>query len=127
MISPKNKKVDIPIENGFVGMVDRGTFDEWLRQRAQAAGAIREVGNFSELKELDGLVEISYRVRGKAQIGDGELKKVYARSVIGADARERSRRRSAAKAVNRSYPTALNFDLSHFSISSSASMTLPIN
>lgn len=85
MISPKNKKVDIPIENGFVGMVDRGTFDEWLRQRAQAAGAIREVGNFSELKELDGLVEISYRVRGKAQIGEGELKKVYARSVIGAD------------------------------------------
>jgi geranylgeranyl reductase len=85
MISPKNKKVDIPIENGFVGMVDRGTFDEWLRQRAEAAGAIREVGNFSDLKELDGLVEISYRVRGKAQIGEGELKKVYARSVIGAD------------------------------------------
>ena len=32
MISPKNKKVDIPIENGFVGMVNRDEFDEWLRE-----------------------------------------------------------------------------------------------
>jgi geranylgeranyl reductase len=32
-------KVDIPIENGFVGMVDRDQFDEWLRERAAACGA----------------------------------------------------------------------------------------
>jgi geranylgeranyl reductase len=31
MISPKDNKVDIPIENGFVGMVNRDEFDEWLR------------------------------------------------------------------------------------------------
>jgi geranylgeranyl reductase len=34
MISPSDVKVDIPIEGGFVGMVDRDTFDEWLRERA---------------------------------------------------------------------------------------------
>ena len=40
MISPTDKKVDIPIENGFVGMVNRDEFDEWLRARAQANGAL---------------------------------------------------------------------------------------
>src|SRR6056297_2828307 len=39
MISPTQKHVDIPIENGFVGMVDREHFDEFLRERAKAAGA----------------------------------------------------------------------------------------
>ena len=34
MISPKGVAVDMPIEGGFVGMVDRGEFDEWLRARA---------------------------------------------------------------------------------------------
>jgi len=37
MISPSDNKVDIPIENGFVGMVDRDQFDEWLRERAAKA------------------------------------------------------------------------------------------
>jgi geranylgeranyl reductase len=34
MVSPKRSEVDMPIEGGFVGMVDRESFDEWLRQRA---------------------------------------------------------------------------------------------
>ena len=46
MISPKNNKVDIPIEGGFVGMVDRDQFDEWLRVRAANDGCERRVGNF---------------------------------------------------------------------------------
>ena len=37
--------VDMPIEGGFVGMVDRDDFDEWLRERAadgrDAAGGVR--------------------------------------------------------------------------------------
>jgi geranylgeranyl diphosphate/geranylgeranyl-bacteriochlorophyllide a reductase len=33
MISPQAVEVDIPIEGGFVGMVDREHFDEWLRKR----------------------------------------------------------------------------------------------
>ena len=34
MISPKGVAVDMPIKGGFVGMVDRCEFDEWLRCRA---------------------------------------------------------------------------------------------
>ena len=46
MISPTGRQVDIAIENGFVGMVDREHFDEFLRQRAQTAGADRRAGTF---------------------------------------------------------------------------------
>ena len=35
MIAPSNRAVDMPIEGGFVGMVDRGEFDEWLRERGR--------------------------------------------------------------------------------------------
>ena len=31
MVSPSDKQVDMPIDGGFVGMVDREIFDEWLR------------------------------------------------------------------------------------------------
>ncbi|MEE2773371.1 MAG: geranylgeranyl diphosphate reductase [Pseudomonadota bacterium] len=49
MISPTARKVDMPIENGFVGMVDRENFDEFLRQRAQKAGATRFTGTFQRI------------------------------------------------------------------------------
>ena len=42
MGSPSDKKVDIPIEGGFVGMVNRDQFDEWLRVRAESHGAVRQ-------------------------------------------------------------------------------------
>jgi geranylgeranyl diphosphate/geranylgeranyl-bacteriochlorophyllide a reductase len=41
MISPTGRSVDIHIENGYVGMVDREHFDEFLRVRAAKAGADR--------------------------------------------------------------------------------------
>ena len=37
MVSPSNQEVDMPIEDGYVGMVDRAVFDEWLRARAAKA------------------------------------------------------------------------------------------
>ena len=40
MISPTGRRVDIPIENGFVGMVDREHFDEFLRARAARAPTV---------------------------------------------------------------------------------------
>lgn len=46
MVSPTGRAVDIPIENGFVGMVDRENFDEFLRDRAAGAGATRLTGTF---------------------------------------------------------------------------------
>ncbi|MFZ9133279.1 MAG: FAD-dependent oxidoreductase, partial [Gemmobacter sp.] len=53
MISPTGRAVDIPIENGFVGMVDREHFDEYLRTRAAHAGATRLTGTFLRI-ERDG-------------------------------------------------------------------------
>jgi geranylgeranyl reductase len=49
MISPTGRRVDIPIENGFVGMVDREHFDEFLRNRAQEAGAERFTGTYTRI------------------------------------------------------------------------------
>jgi len=59
MISPKDNKVDIPIENGFVGMVNRDSFDEWLRERARAHGATRVRGSFSKItRDQDGVARV---------------------------------------------------------------------
>jgi geranylgeranyl diphosphate/geranylgeranyl-bacteriochlorophyllide a reductase len=46
MISPTGRAVDIPIENGFVGMVDREHFDEFLRAAPPCDGADRLTGTF---------------------------------------------------------------------------------
>jgi len=46
MVSPTANQVDIAIEGGYVGMVEREHFDEFLRQRAEAAGAERRAGTF---------------------------------------------------------------------------------
>lgn len=81
MIAPSNTKVDIPIEGGFVGMVDREQFDEWLRERAASHGAIRRNGKFERVgKDIDGVSTVSY-VNGDS----GERQTVRARSIIGAD------------------------------------------
>ncbi len=81
MIAPSNTKVDIPIEGGFVGMVDREQFDEWLRERAASHGAIRRNGKFERVgKDSDGTSTISF-VDGNT----GERQTVRARSIIGAD------------------------------------------
>ena len=81
MIAPSNTKVDIPIEGGFVGMVDREQFDEWLRERAASHGAIRRNGKFELVgKEGDGVSTISY-----VDSDTGKRCIVRARSIIGAD------------------------------------------
>jgi len=103
MVSPKDVRVDIPIENGFVGMVDRDQFDEWLRERAAASGAKRRVGRFERItRDDDGVSvvhfetrvadangekrEISARVRARAIIGaDGAKSEVARQTVPGAD------------------------------------------
>jgi geranylgeranyl diphosphate/geranylgeranyl-bacteriochlorophyllide a reductase len=64
MISPKDVKVDIPIENGFVGLVDREHFDEWLRERAASAGAVRRNGMFERIERTDdGLSVVHFRAQ----------------------------------------------------------------
>lgn len=80
MVSPRDHRVDIPIDNGYVGMVDRAEFDEWLRGRAAEHGAVREVGRYEAFeRDADGTALIRYRD------ADGETRTVRARAVIGAD------------------------------------------
>jgi geranylgeranyl reductase len=50
MISPTGRSVDIHIENGYVGMVDREHFDEYLRDRAAKAGAERLTGTYLRIE-----------------------------------------------------------------------------
>ena len=84
MISPKDNKVDIPIENGFVGMVDRDHFDEWLRERAAQHGAVRQRGVFDKFsRDEDGVTRVHFTAKGIK--GEEHQASVRARTVIGAD------------------------------------------
>ncbi len=85
MIAPSDKAVDMHIEGGFVGMVDRDKFDEFLRVRAANNGAERRTGIFEKItRDQDGVSVIQYVVRGKHGAPD-ETRSVRARAVIGAD------------------------------------------
>ena len=80
MISPTGRAVDIAIENGFVGMVDRDRFDEYLRARAASLGAERLTGTFLRIeRDAQGTAVVW---RDKAT---GEERKTRTRLVIGAD------------------------------------------
>lgn len=84
MIAPSARRVDMPIDGGFVGMVDREVFDEWLRQRAAAAGAERRAGTFERIsRDADGTAVVHYRPKS-APRGDAPAR-VRARAVVGAD------------------------------------------
>jgi geranylgeranyl reductase len=81
IVSPTLREVDMPISRGgYVGMVDRDSFDEWLRQRAANRGAVREEGLFkSSRQEVDGTLTMQYQQK------DGEIREVRTRTMIGAD------------------------------------------
>lgn len=81
IIAPSNTAVTMPVGDGFVGMVDREHFDEWLRNRAQENGATRMTGMVEQvLDDPDGTATVVYR----AERGSG-VKTATARCVIGAD------------------------------------------
>jgi geranylgeranyl reductase len=80
MISPADKRVDMPVDGGFVGMVDRDVFDEFLRERAARAGAERRDGTFLRIeRDADGTAAIVFRDKAEAE------HRVRARVVVGAD------------------------------------------
>ena len=84
MVAPSQARVDIPIEGGFVGLVDREHFDEWLRDRAKSHGAERRAGRFERItRDADGSAVVHYRTGGTRD--DGPVVSVKARTVIGAD------------------------------------------
>jgi geranylgeranyl reductase len=84
MVSPSDKKVDMPIDGGFVGMVDREVFDEWLRMRAVQAGAQRRTGLFKRFdRDANNITTVHYETR--APDGSMQDARVRTRALIGAD------------------------------------------
>ena len=81
MIGPSDRTVDMPVGEGFVGMVDREHFDEWLRDRAARAGAHRQTAAFLRIeRDRDDGANVVF------QTGRGEPeRRVRARCIIGAD------------------------------------------
>lgn len=80
MISPSGAEVDMPIGNGFVGMVNRDRFDEFLRARAVENGAERRTGTFTSLtRDSDGVAVVHFETKDAGKVS------VRARVVIGAD------------------------------------------
>ena len=98
MIAPSGKTVDMPIEGGFVGMVNRETFDEYLRERARKAGAVRRAGKVERIERDDtGRAIVSFTPKGGAQDADPDgLVRVPARMIVAADG---ARSRIAAEHV----------------------------
>jgi geranylgeranyl reductase len=95
MVSPKDKKVDIPIEGGFVGMVNRDQFDEWLRVRAENHGAVRQRGVFDKLsRDDDGISRVHFTIR--TDDGMEKAASVRGRCIIGADGARSEVARQAA-------------------------------
>jgi len=80
MISPTGRQVDIPIENGFVGMVDREHFDEFLRARAASAGAERLTGTFLRIERDAAGTHVVWRDKTS-----GTEQRSATKLVIGAD------------------------------------------
>jgi len=80
MVSPTGRKVDIPIENGFVGMVDRKDFDPYLRARASQAGADYHIGTFLRIERKSDAKHVIYRNKS-----NGDEHRLPFRLAIGAD------------------------------------------
>ncbi len=89
MISPADNRVDIPIDNGFVGMVDRDVFDEFLRERAAASGAVRCRAIFDKIEHDDsGTLWVHYTPvtpKEHAAAEPAQPLRISARMVVGAD------------------------------------------
>ncbi len=80
MISPTQRAVDIPIENGFVGMVDREHFDEFLRLRAVGNGVERVTGTYLRIERDSDGTHVVYRNKAS-----GAEERLSTKLVIGAD------------------------------------------
>jgi geranylgeranyl reductase len=79
MISPTQRAVDMPVEGGYVGMVDREHFDEFLRDRAARNGAVRAVGSFEHISRDDAGTTVHWTD------AEGQPQATRTRLVVGAD------------------------------------------
>ncbi len=100
MVSPKDVQVDMPIDGGFVGMVDREHFDEWLRARAVSFGAERRTGFFDQVThDADGTAVVEYHAKDAA--GASLPGRARARVVIGADGAKSAVAKQCVKGADR--------------------------
>ncbi|MGC5780136.1 geranylgeranyl diphosphate reductase [Methylobacterium sp. NFXW15] len=83
MIAPSGKEVDMPVGEGFVGMVDRKDFDPWLRERAASAGADLREAAFDRISRPDDGPPLVHFTTGKGETLERHA--VRAKLVIGAD------------------------------------------
>ncbi len=85
MIAPSGRSVDMPTDgHGYVGMVDRCDFDEWLRARAAEAGAERITGSFERVeRDPDGMAVVVFTPKGASK--EAQPARIRTRMVIGAD------------------------------------------
>lgn len=82
MIAPSGRAVDMPVgEIGYVGMVDREDFDEWLRVRAVECGAERLAATFEKIERDEELYPLITFRRERG----GPIEKIRARCIVGAD------------------------------------------
>lgn len=82
MVAPSRKVVDMPIgehDDGYVAMVDRDVFDEFLRERAAAAGATRATGTYERITRDEDGPTVHYRTPAGVHV------EVRTRLVVGAD------------------------------------------
>ncbi len=99
VVAPSGRVALMPIrDGGFVGMVDRATYDAWLRRRAVEAGAERFRGHYARIeRDGDGLVLVH-----ASDAGDGGRAFVLrTRRVIGADGARSAVARDEIKGAGR--------------------------
>lgn len=100
MVAPSEHAVDMPINGGFVGMVEREVFDEWLRARASTSGAVRRAGRFVELtRDANGAALVHFSPVGAGKSAAAIC--VRARIVIGADGAKSSVAAQCIKGADR--------------------------
>jgi geranylgeranyl reductase len=84
IVAPSGRAEMMPIEqDGYVGMVDRDVFDEFLRKRAADSGAVRETGAFLRItRDNPGFATVHYRP-GKSSAAPEAV--LHTKLIIGAD------------------------------------------
>lgn len=78
LVSPSERVAEVNLEDGFIGIVERGQFDSRLRDMARASGALLMEGSFGRFLEVG-------KVVASEVVKDGKPQTVKSDYVIAAD------------------------------------------
>ncbi len=100
VIAPSGRAVEMRIGDiGFVGMVDRSSFDPYLRERAEQAGACRLTGRLEAIREdNNGTLQLTVTTDGTT---NPQTVVISSRMLIGADGANSTVRRLMFPAKSR--------------------------